>query len=235
MKQYLEFLFLQYKLATGATNVDVDSEEFLHDFSSYISHRKAQAEEYFYFLQYLGFDFNNSHCAEVGKGEHDSLAFISNTTLITEFTDAFKEDFKDRIVKGTVKVNENDALFVHDQLSLVIPPHIINTYIQQNPYFYANISGWENLHNSKKNNVIVGVYGNVFDKDINNKINLIKRFKDNLEENTYKEGYEVHNDSYFYAVGSMRNGTDLLNNLIENEMKNNLPEKENKIKKLSLK
>lgn len=207
MEQYLNNLIEQFRLATGSKNVDSKSAQFINEFSDWIKSCQSMGEEYTYFLDYMGFRFADADCAEVGKGDYDSVVKPFETTIITSAT-PIKKVNSDRIIKGNMRVYESVPVLVRDykggnQLEQ-IPSDIIRTYMTQNPFTSSSFLGWENLHNSGENNIILGIYGSIYDKDIEARIKQLNSLKDKLTCGDYKEDYSVFNGSYFYAIGSDR-------------------------------
>ncbi len=207
MEQYLNNLIEQFRLATGSKTTDVKSEQFISEFSAWIKSRQKMGNEYTYFLDYMGFRFADADCAEVGKGEYDSVVKPFETTIITPAT-PIKKVNPDRIIKGNMRVYESVPVLVRhnkggNQLDQ-IPNDIIRTYMTQNPFSQSSISGWENLHNSGDNNIILGIFGSIHDKDIETRIKQLESLRDKLTCGDYKEDYSTSDDSYFYAIGSDR-------------------------------
>ena len=85
-----------------------------------------------------------------------------------------------------------------------IPNDIIHTFMTQNPISNISILGWENLHNSGNNDIIIGIYGDIHDKDIDAKKKTIDEIKAKLISTDYIEDYEKDDDRYFYVIGSSR-------------------------------
>ena len=77
------------------------------------------------------------------------------------------------------------------------------TFMTQNPYTPVEIRNWENLHNSGNHNIIVGVYGSIYDKDIETKIRQLESLKQRLTD-SFKEEQYVIDDTYCYAIASER-------------------------------
>ena len=216
MGLYLDFLIMQYKLATGTKNIDIASKEFMSNFTSWVNSRSVIGKEYICFLQSMKFNFNTLQCAEIGKGNLDSLVKNYDTTIISPYSNTFKDVNDDRIICGNIKVNNDDILLTEInetiQTELKLPTYLFHTYMTQNPYLPLNIENWENIHNFRNANIIVGVYGSTKDNDIESKINQIRKLKENIND-SYLENYEVSNGNYFYVVGSMRNPVQLVKEL----------------------
>lgn len=207
MEQYLNNLIEQFKSSTGLKNIDIKSEQFIDEFTQWLKNRQLMGKEYAYFLDYMGFRFADSDCAEVGKGEYDSVVKPFDTVLITSAT-PIKKVNPNRIITGNMRVYESVPVLVRhnkggNQLDL-IPSDIIHTYMTQNPYGQSLISGWENLHNSGNNNIILGIFGSIHDKDIESRIKQLELLRDKLTCGDYKEDYSTSGDSYYYAIGSDR-------------------------------
>ena len=86
-----------------------------------------------------------------------------------------------------------------------IPEDEVTTFMTQNPFSFSHIRDWENLHNSGRSNIILGVYGSILDKDANSKLRQMDVFKSNLLTDDYVSEYASLGDTYLYAVGSNRN------------------------------
>lgn len=71
----------------------------------------------------------------------------------------------------------------------------------QNPYNQGNIKNWELLHNNGEN-ITVGVFGSIYDKDADAKIKQLKDLRDKCKY--IKEEYAAYNGSYYYAIASAR-------------------------------
>lgn len=71
----------------------------------------------------------------------------------------------------------------------------------QNPYSKKSLYNWEKLHNNKRLDIIVGVYGFLYEKDYEDKIKSLERFKNSLYRK-YIESYATYNDTYAYFIAS---------------------------------
>ncbi len=209
MEQYLKNLIEQFRLAIGNKNTDLNSKEFISEFTEWLKSRQKIGKEYIYFLDSMGLRFADSDCAEIGKSAYDTVVRPFNTKLITLAAPSFEgSKMKSRIITGNMRVYEQCPVLVRynikgNQLDQ-IPSDIILTYLTQNPFSQGSISGWEGLHNSGNNNIIVGIYGSIFDKDVEAKIKLIEDLKGKLSDDDFKEDYSTLNDKYFCAIGSQR-------------------------------
>jgi len=170
-------------------------EQFMNEFTAWIKSRQSMGKEYTYFLDYMGLRFADADCVEIGKGKYDSVVKPFNTTIITPAT-PIKKVNPDRIIKGNMRVYESVPMLVRhndgrNQLE-PIPSDIIQTYMTQNPFGPSSILGWENLHNSGEHNIILGIYGSIYDKDIKTRIKQLETLRDKLIYGDYKEDYSTH-------------------------------------------
>ncbi len=207
MEEYLNNLIKQYSMAEGITKIDTQSRKFNNEFFDWINSRQSIAKKYVHFLDNMGLNFKEENCAEIGKGEFDTIVKPFNTTLITPAIIMEAID-SNRIINGNMNVYEATPFLVRHvngetQLK-EISSDIIDTYMTQNPFTLKKISGWENLHNSRKYDIIVGIYGSTYDKDIKTKIKELKALRDKLSYEDFKEDYVISNDNYFYVIGSSR-------------------------------
>ncbi len=207
MEQYLKDLIEQYKLATGIKSIDLQSEEFVTDFTAWLNERQQIAKNYAYFLDAMELHFAYADCAEIGKGGYDTIVKPFKTMLITPASQSLPDsEFQNRVINGNVRISGNKPILVKQVLGKnqykEIPRDIISTYITQNPAKASYIFGWENLHNTYRNRIIVGVYGNIYDKNREAKLKLIKDFKAKLNEGNLIDDYTTMGDNYFYAVGT---------------------------------
>ena len=85
----------------------------------------------------------------------------------------------------------------------------INRFITQNPYDISYIKNWEQLHN-KGQNITVGIFGSIYDKDISQKISELKEFKKGFNDDNFSEDYVTENDMYCYALSSSRKANTLV-------------------------
>ena len=112
-------------------------------------------------------------------------------------------DNPDRIISANFLVNTNmkAPVISNDDIALkVITNQEIVTYMTQNPY-HNMPKNWEHLHNSGYNNIVVGVYGNVADKDQDEKKEMLLRFKNKLDNRVKSFDFTINNE-YFCAIGS---------------------------------
>ena len=197
----IDYLVEQFIKAKGIKNPDMGSSEFIKDFVDYVADMKIKSKAYISFLYYLGFDFTEENTAEVGKGKDDTVVEPYDTNIITVDPEYMFSDIDlKRIIKGEMVVHESEP-FLYNDYGFTRLPFYIKNYMTQNPYTQSEIKDFDDLHNSDNANIIVGVYGDVHDSDIKQKIRMLKMLKYKLDSNII-EDYGTYEDTYFYALGS---------------------------------
>ena len=203
MRNYKKSLLEQFKSSQGISSNDTGKKIYMLDFMPWILEQQKIGENYTEFLKFLEFDFEGIRCAEVGKNQFDTVVKPYETTIITPNIEGLETLDGDRVINGLFEVYQDYPsiiLSTHKE-RIILEQSDIRTYMTQNPYAQTDFANWHRLHNSKEAGIILGVYGSLDDKDIETKINWLKRFKDKLTGNI-KEGYEEHNGEYYYVVGS---------------------------------
>lgn len=213
MGEYLSKLIEQFKSATGVNHVDIDSEEFIREFSEWIIARKNLRNHYNSFVEYLDVYPNiNGKTVEVDKGIFDSIALDSNMTMITPYTDGV-DKAKGDLIKANFTVYEGIPVVVKNKNGVnnleFLDTSFINRFITQNPYDISYIKNWEQLHN-KGHNITVGIFGSIYDKDVSQKISELKEFKKGFNDDNFSEDYVTENDMYCYALSSSRKANTLV-------------------------
>lgn len=203
----IKYLIEQFKRATGVTYFDYHDKDCQKELIEWIATRRKMGSVYGMFLDNFGRNIDRTTCAEVSKSSHDSIILSSKTTMITPYNHDLAKNGQRLILPVELKIYEGiPAIEVPTEDGrkglVMISPESIDTYITQNPYTREHLASWENLHN-RGTNVIVGVYGNVSDKDKEEKLRMLRSFRGKLEGYS-KEEYGVKNDGYYYAIISNR-------------------------------
>ncbi len=203
MKNNYSELFNQFIAARGIENSDVYSDTLMRDFFDWIKERKTIGNKYLSHISDFGL-FRDSSCfAEVNKGVDDSVTLPCHTKLVSPYIDKSIIDNPERIVDGKFYIDKKHVLSIVSTKDIklrVISNGEIMTYMTQNPYNSDMLDGWDVLHNSGRNDIIVGVYGNTYDCDRQEKIENLLLFKKKL--NHVREFDYTFCDEYFYAIGS---------------------------------
>lgn len=209
MKSNREELIKQFVLARGIKHTDLGSQSFLKEFSNWLKEQKEIGDKYISFISNFGLFNNSVRCAEVNKGIEDSVTLPYNTRLLSPYIDINKISEPSRVINANFFVykNYNTPIISTKEVKMeVIPSDKIKTYMTQNPYDSNMLNDWSCLHNSKRNNIVVGVYGKEYDKDKNEKKDMLLRFRKQLN-NDFREIEYVLNDDYFCVIGSKENKT----------------------------
>ena len=202
----MEKIINQFASAKGKNEIHINSKDSLLEFGAWLKEYKKASEDYLEILDYYGLKYDNSFCAEVGKNQYDSIIMDYKTKIITQNLSDFKKIESDRLIEGNVAIKKATPILVRpNKEDTEILNQFINTYMIHNPYSFDDINGWENLHNLSENNIIVGVFGNLSDKDRNEKLEALTQFRNKLIKNSFIEEYETNQDMYYYVIGSKRN------------------------------
>ena len=204
MKSNYDELIKQFLAACGTKHIDLKSKSFLEEFSNWLKERKEVGEKYVSIISNFELFKDNSKCAEVNKGIEDSVTLPYHTKLLTPYIDVNRVDDPNRVIDADFSIYKNNKLPIistKDVKIQVIPNNRIMTYMTQNPYDSQMLEGWNNLQNSGRNNIVVGVYGKEYDKDKSKKKDMLLRFRKQLDNN-FREIEYVLNDEYFCVIGT---------------------------------
>ena len=167
--------------------------------------RQDVSKHYLALLEYMELSkFADCDTAEVGKGRYDTIVKPFNTTIITPHISGLETLGNERIINAELVVmGETPVLFGTNKNGKPISSSSNLTFMTQNPYTPIEIRNWEDLHNSGENDIIVGVYGSIYDKDIESKLKQIQELEEKLNGSYIREGAVVC-DTYSYAIASKR-------------------------------
>lgn len=207
MSSYYRNLTEEFERTLGINNSvnDLSLDTFMLGFSQWLTEREKCGRNYCNFLEETGLITDEILTYEIGKGKEDTVTKDLNTMLITPYPEVPKVS-RDRIINKNFCVFRNGPTVVdfklgNFELSTVREDEKI-TCMTQNPYTKQNIINWERLHNSGNSRIIVGMYGNTFDKDRVEKLNQLRRFRNRLIEGTYREEQAIYGDTYCYVIAS---------------------------------
>lgn len=208
-KAYIKFLISQFKSATGTKNIDFESEGFISDFNNWIKSRQDISQNYLSMLDCMGLQkITESSTIEIEKGKFDTIVKPFDTTIITPYSDGLSVSDESRIITSEFIVHNGMPILYKLKGTNVseVKPILSDstlTFMTQNPYTEANIRDWDQLHNIGKNDIIVGVYGSIYDKDIKSKLKQIRKLEEKLG-GTYIQEDAVIGDTYCYAIASKK-------------------------------
>lgn len=199
----MDNLFKQFKESRGYNFVlEEENQNVIDEFVSWLQIQKEMGEDYSSLLNDLGILYDKQECAEIGKGKYDSIAKNLDTTIITTDEDInpkgifIHSGFKVYSGLPTIisKITERKITMGR------INTKIINTFMTHNPYNERLVDNWQELpkHNS---NIVVGIFGDKNDKNIKDKINFLKRFKERLG-NKFIDETATYNNTYCEVVAT---------------------------------
>lgn len=187
------------------------------DFTNWLEKRQEIGLEYLNFLLSMNVSFDNPFCAEVGKTCCDSLVLPYRTSIMTPYTEGFNLKYS-KVIPGKFEVVSGlPFLERKDGKQLMIPNVLTSTYMTQNPYTSECIFDWEDLHNSGIARIIVGYYGNTFDKDKEEKLKQLKDLKEKLIGEYFIE-YDELGDTYYSVVASCNSKTKVKTKTLESNI-----------------
>ncbi len=215
MKEHLGYLIEQFKQANGIKSDDAKSQLFISEFTEWIKERQDVSTTYIELLDYMGLSyFATPSVVEVGKGSVDSIVMPYDTLIITPYSRFLEElntEDNKRVTNAYFRVVNGKPFKVIPGEETTLKPIKDSedlTFMTQNPYTPKCVKNWGQLHNNFRNDIIVGVYGNIHDKDTETKIKLLKQFRDRLSE-PYNEEYIIALDRYCYVIASDRKSKKL--------------------------
>lgn len=204
MYKYLDLLVMQFKQATGTKKVDINSHQFIKEFFEWLKKRRLIGTDYASFIDYMQGSFLTDSTVEIGKGKYDSIVLERNVPIITPFSEGIIHEAG--ITTAVFIVHNAKPLMIRRDSGEYqvekVDTEQIRRFMTQNPYVRGDIHHWEQLHN-RGNDITVGAFGSIYDKDIESKIKQIEKLKDKMADG-YKEEYAIDKDSYYYAIVSAR-------------------------------
>lgn len=195
--KYIDNLIEQFISSTGISKHDLNSKEFLREFSNWVDERQLLSKNFVYLLFQMGIDISNYNTAEIGKTSFDSIGKNHYTTIITPY--AFGFDRRKDFIESPFVVTNNGNIIISKSKEQL---EAIRQYMTHNPYNEESIKNWDKLHNNGKN-IVLGIFGRPNDKDIYKKIMMLEKFKELLDNNYIEEETSVY-DTYCKIIASNR-------------------------------
>ena len=200
--EYINFLMQSFMAATDTFDIEVNSSEFLKKFRDWLIKRQIIMNDYIYLLEKMNLDFKKSSCTEIGKGFLDSVvAKRFSTSIASPYSNNITRNvnffIRDGIPYYVTMYGENKICYVRASSKDKI-------FMTQNPYTKDELQDWPQLHNTGLYDIIVGVYGDLKDKDMESKIEQIVSVKNKLTDNEYIEDRLRTNNNYCYVLASKR-------------------------------
>lgn len=205
-KNYSQAIINEYKASRGFTSIDLGSYLFKDDIKRFIRERKESTNKYTRFLEGLTLDFHESDTIE----NIDCKEFlVSNTcdfdtTVATSDKKIFDIVKRDRVIIGNIRVYNGIPTLankVNDGYHYsVIENNYFKTIMKTNPRI-ESIKYFSRLKEVSGFNMIIGVTGNTFDCDMQEKIEAMNNLSNALDDNYIRFQYEDEDD-YVYIIAS---------------------------------
>ena len=205
-KRFNANLIRQYCDAYGYDSDVLYNSSLKQDYLNWLKNRKQIGYKYLNYLYEIRKDILERTTVEVGKTDMDCITKPFNTILLSPYELSDIDDYT-RIIPASMVVREEEIglyLPVSDQPRMFTIPKNLNLVMTQNPYTQDSIFNWEDLHNSNNYDIAVGIYGSIYDKDIKDKLELLKSLKEKIILGDYKYNVDIENDNYYAALVSDR-------------------------------
>lgn len=190
---YINNLIGQYKKAMDLSDTELID---MNNFVLWCTQRQDMALKYIRLLKRL--NLPNEQLYELNKGFLDSLSFVKDYLLVTPYNENIDNN---KIVAEQIIYNNQNVIIKKDDNYFV--PNSLG-FITQNPYDYKSLELLKNIHNNSKYGIVVGIYGNIYDKDWLYKFNQMKNFKNDLELPYIEEIRTYDKNVYCQVVASKK-------------------------------
>ena len=194
---YLEMLKKQYCDANGLKKFNDISKESLNGF---IKERQNLGEQYTKFLKYMEIDITSSDIVEVNKGQYDTIIRNYNTLAITPYPMNIEKERLYNYQFISTEKGPQMVLNLNNEQINVIANMPVKIYMTQNPYDKKDIKGFEYLYNTDKYDILVGMYGKVYDEDKLKKLKLLQKLAEKIKDYNYKTWMLKDNSNYYFVL-----------------------------------
>ena len=141
------------------------------------------------YIQYLGINLELKETAELNKGIYDSVA-LPHTTIISPYAKTLgKESSELYLFQGELVILTGSKLK---------KGQVAETFITQNPYTLHELELFKYFILSNID-MCLGVFGSIYDKDKESKIQELINFKDSFDLEI-DEHYDIQDDTYMYVI-----------------------------------
>ena len=195
MEQYMKYLREQYRKARGYKKIDLNSDYFKRDFDLWLKNNQINGINYASLLFSLGIDFTTKKTVEIDKGNLDSIVLPYSTTIISPYIE--NNNNRNNVFDNKLVIKGNYPMRKEFDIKFY-------RLMTQNPYSdfeTRDYIKWKNIHEHTDYDIILGVYGSLYDRDIEEKIKKLEIFKSYLTRE-YIESYDIVNDNYYYLIAS---------------------------------
>jgi len=162
------------------------------EFYDWISDYKKLTNEYkLYLKNYIGIDLNNPFLAELDKGYADTV-IEKNALMISPYAYTnFLKNYSMRLDKNNKIILLNPDKKIYNNIDIVI---------SHNPYTKKTIDKIKKI--ALEYNIILGMYGNLYDQDKTEKINSLKILLNEIKDGEID--YNEKDDNYFCVLSKKK-------------------------------
>lgn len=192
--EYIKALFKQFCDAKGIT---VPSPNFKKAFTDWVVENYEVFLKYQEYLCYLDESIQYRNIMEIDKGEYDTLSRTWENVVPISIYGNPKRQFLlqpkgHSEVIPFIRTERNELLFPNTHI-----------FLTHNPYNLADIQYWNKLHNQGEYNILIGMFGQKEDEDVNSKLNILSTLKDTMTDDCSLD-YATDNGNYFAVLKSNR-------------------------------
>ena len=199
LREYYYCLSFQYLNAIGKTtnDIDISSKPFNTELLDWLSVRDESKSLFKYNLCYMGIGYDFSFTAELNKGVRDTVVSeYMDTFIVSPYAFTFKDSRKG-LFNGKIRlVDENSNVNSCNPNN-----YSFMSYLVHNPYYNFSVDSIMNLYYLCGYQIVFGVYGKVYDKDMEKKKQMLLGVK-NILMDCCTDSYIERNDDYCYVVAS---------------------------------
>lgn len=205
MNEGTKKIIMEYKSSTGE-DVSFGNAESVKKLLRWYKQRRKLVAEYRDFLIYNGFDVNSPLSLEVGTNQYNSILLPYKASILTKSKDFFDKDLHNRVIEGGLAIKDDELCIVKNTLNgpryIKLNKGNFDTFVMQNILDEKVLENWEDIHNLKLGNIVLGAFGNNDDKDRIHKLTMLKKLRRRLADYDYLEDHFVDDEMYLYVLGS---------------------------------
>ena len=190
-----------YESATGKT-IDRRNIHDIQNIIKYYIHLNEVKDMYKDFLVYNDVDINSKKTVEIDVGVLDSVLKDNGATIVTPYEKQFK-DREGLVFIGAHFVKDGDIEMIsHPSRKFEIDTAPLEigkgrVYLTQNLLKKNLLNSYRLLSMNKDNRVVVGVYGFLSDRNMNDKMKMLEDF---AEDNNFKKEYHTDEKRYCMVI-----------------------------------
>jgi hypothetical protein len=193
----------EYESARGIKDLRINRSIDFYDFNYFLEDRAEARNKYRDILKSNGI-FLDDKTIEVGKGLNDSAALGYNTdiTIVTPY-DTTNKSINNKVITGKFMIQDDILPVVEHPNKTKELLTWVRNIMTENPYSIDSINDWYKLNNMEYK-IIIGMYGNVNDKDANKKLLKLDDLAHRMKGKPIIDG-DCHGKHYAYVLRSNAN------------------------------